>query len=380
MMSAFLPGSACARPARVAPWPRAQRGPAAGFHLERAWTFQPGAQRAGGGRPRGGLRQAALPTARPRRGLRCRPPMTVKESFDLAGTPTTWGHPSAGRAAAQDALVVQRTCRPPALRCSAEQRAAEPGRLQSYNAVYGTTGNPGDWAARRADLGRRRRAGTAGLSRWSTAATSAAASATRRAYCGVFWPQVHLVHRAQARPLAGAAAWTPRPTCRWWVRWRARPATWPWPCATTMGRTRSPPTVAPRAAGGAALVARPAHRGYGWSSPTSRRCHRGARSASRRGRALAREGAAGLPGPAGLRPACRRNRTYQMLLQSSLSARRPDYDRLRAARDRLNPTTRASTRRCCARPRQPPATRSRLQQARGAALARTTFSDATTRC
>ena len=72
-------------------------------------------------------------------------PMTVKESFDLVGQPTTFGHlPRKNHAAAADALAVQRLKAAGAVifgKCNVPLNNAD---LQSYNAVYGTTNNPWD--------------------------------------------------------------------------------------------------------------------------------------------------------------------------------------------------------------------------------------------
>jgi amidase len=72
--------------------------------------------------------------------------MTIKESYDLAGTPTTWGIPELrDNIATQDALAVQRLA---AAGANVFGKTNVPIRLadfQSYNAIYGTTQNP--WRA-----------------------------------------------------------------------------------------------------------------------------------------------------------------------------------------------------------------------------------------
>jgi len=74
-------------------------------------------------------------------------PMTVKESFDLAGFPTTWGLPQyANNVAARDALAVRRLKRAGAIVFG---KTNVPGLLadwQTFNPVYGTTNNPWDLA------------------------------------------------------------------------------------------------------------------------------------------------------------------------------------------------------------------------------------------
>ena len=70
-------------------------------------------------------------------------PMTVKESYDLAGQPSTWGIPELrDNIASEDALAVQRLA---AAGANVFGKTNVPLRLadfQSYNAVYGTTQNP----------------------------------------------------------------------------------------------------------------------------------------------------------------------------------------------------------------------------------------------
>ena len=70
-------------------------------------------------------------------------PMTIKESYQLAGTPTTFGIPEMkGNVTATDALAVQRLA---AAGANVFGKTNVPLRLadfQSYNAIYGTTNNP----------------------------------------------------------------------------------------------------------------------------------------------------------------------------------------------------------------------------------------------
>ncbi len=77
----------------------------------------------------------------PLRGL----PMTVKEGYDLTGSPTTWGVPEmADNIATSDAVVVER-CR--AAGAVIHGKTNVPlllADLQSYNDIYGTTNNPWD--------------------------------------------------------------------------------------------------------------------------------------------------------------------------------------------------------------------------------------------
>lgn len=70
-------------------------------------------------------------------------PMTVKESFDLAGLPTTWGYADRrDHAAEADALPVQRLMAAGAVVFGKTNVPVGLADWQSYNPVYGTTNNP----------------------------------------------------------------------------------------------------------------------------------------------------------------------------------------------------------------------------------------------
>ena len=115
-------------------------------------------------------------------------PMTVKESFDLAGRPTTWGHLARkDHAATDDALAVQRLKAAGAVIFGKTNIPLNLADFQSYNAVYGTTNNP--WDVTR---------GPGGSSGGSAAAVAAGLTALEfgsdiggsirnpAAYCGVY--------------------------------------------------------------------------------------------------------------------------------------------------------------------------------------------------
>jgi amidase len=72
-------------------------------------------------------------------------PMTVKESFDVAGLPTTWGH-AAHRdfLPADDAVAVQRLKRAGAVILGKTNVPVDLADLQSVNPVYGRTNHPLD--------------------------------------------------------------------------------------------------------------------------------------------------------------------------------------------------------------------------------------------
>jgi amidase len=72
-------------------------------------------------------------------------PMTVKESFDVTGMPTTWGLTELrGTIAATNALAVDRLLTAGAVIFGKTNVPVLLADSQSYNPVYGTTNNPWD--------------------------------------------------------------------------------------------------------------------------------------------------------------------------------------------------------------------------------------------
>jgi amidase len=72
-------------------------------------------------------------------------PMTVKESFNVGGLPTTYGHAAyAHNIAGSDAVTVQRLLGAGAVIFGKTNVPASLADWQSFNPVYGTTGNPWD--------------------------------------------------------------------------------------------------------------------------------------------------------------------------------------------------------------------------------------------
>ncbi len=70
-------------------------------------------------------------------------PMTIKESYDIAGLPTTWGVPSAARnVAGADAVVISRFKDAGAHFMGKTNVPLQLADFQSYNEIYGTTNNP----------------------------------------------------------------------------------------------------------------------------------------------------------------------------------------------------------------------------------------------
>jgi amidase len=81
-------------------------------------------------------------------GLPCGPlhgvPMTIKESFDVAGLPTTWGERSLSYVAERDDLAVERLRAAGAVIFGKTNVPRLLLDFQSYNDIYGVTNNPWD--------------------------------------------------------------------------------------------------------------------------------------------------------------------------------------------------------------------------------------------
>lgn len=72
-------------------------------------------------------------------------PMTIKESYDVAGLPTTWGDPALrDNVALKDALSVMRLKAAGVTLFGKTNVPLMLADYQSYNAIYGTTNNPWD--------------------------------------------------------------------------------------------------------------------------------------------------------------------------------------------------------------------------------------------
>lgn len=72
-------------------------------------------------------------------------PMTIKESYDIAGTPTTWGVPALkDNIASHDALSVERMRKAGVVFFGKTNVPLNLSDFQSYNDIYGTTNNPYD--------------------------------------------------------------------------------------------------------------------------------------------------------------------------------------------------------------------------------------------
>src|SRR5262244_3855938 len=72
-------------------------------------------------------------------------PMTIKESYNVAGSPTTWGDPKlANNATETSALAAERLEKAGAVLFGKTNVPLMLADWQSYNAIYGTTNNPWD--------------------------------------------------------------------------------------------------------------------------------------------------------------------------------------------------------------------------------------------
>ncbi len=72
-------------------------------------------------------------------------PMTIKESYDIEGLPTTWGFPDfEGNIASSDSFSVARYKEAGAVFLGKTNVPVALADFQSYNPIYGTTGNPWD--------------------------------------------------------------------------------------------------------------------------------------------------------------------------------------------------------------------------------------------
>src|SRR5882724_4404711 len=72
-------------------------------------------------------------------------PMTVKESFNVAGSPTTWGDPALKDNVTQTtALALERLEKAGVILFGKTNVPLMLADMQSYNAIYGTTNNPWD--------------------------------------------------------------------------------------------------------------------------------------------------------------------------------------------------------------------------------------------
>jgi len=136
-------------------------------------------------------------------------PMTIKESYDVAGLPTTWGVPAyKDRIATKNALAVDRLLGAGVVLFGKTNVPLYLGDWQSFNAIYGTTNNP--WDASRSpggSSGGSAAALAAGLTGLEAGSDIGSSIRNPAHFCGVFGhkPTWGIVPRAgQALPWQGA--------------------------------------------------------------------------------------------------------------------------------------------------------------------------------
>src|SRR4030095_12449126 len=115
-------------------------------------------------------------------------PMTIKESYDVAGLPTTWGVPAyAQNIAAKNAVVVDRLLDAGAVLFGKTNVPLYLGDWQSFNQIYGTTNNP--WDVTRAPGGSSGGSATAlaaGLTGLEAASDIGSSIRNPAHFCGVY--------------------------------------------------------------------------------------------------------------------------------------------------------------------------------------------------
>ena len=180
-------------------------------------------------------RQAAMAAdaalARGERGALLGVPMTVKEAYNVAGLPTTWGLPEAkDYKPAEDAIVITRVKAAGAVVLGKTNVPFSLADWQSYNDIYGTTNNP--WDVTRTPGGSSGGSAAALAAGYVSLELGSDIGGSLRApahYCGVFAhkPSLGLVLRAVTRHRMYRRCQSTL-TSGSSVRWRGAPATLVW--------------------------------------------------------------------------------------------------------------------------------------------------------
>ena len=135
-------------------------------------------------------------------------PMLVKESFNVAGTPTTWGIPTfKDWMAKEDAVAIARLKAAGAIILGKTNVPINLGDWQSYNEIYGTTNNP--WDVDRTpggSSGGSSAALAAGFGPLSLGSDIGGSLRTPAHYCGVYAHKPTFGARAPSRPHAARLA------------------------------------------------------------------------------------------------------------------------------------------------------------------------------
>src|SRR3989440_1428102 len=118
-------------------------------------------------------------------------PMTIKESYDVAGLPTTWGVPAyKGNLATTNAVAVDRLLGAGVVLFGKTNVPLYLADWQSFNAIYGTTNNP--WDVTRSpggSSGGSAAALAAGLTALEAGSDIGSALPNPAPLCGVYGPQ-----------------------------------------------------------------------------------------------------------------------------------------------------------------------------------------------
>ncbi|MFN0162911.1 MAG: amidase [Burkholderiales bacterium] len=265
-------------------------------------------------------------------------PMTVKESFDLTGHPTTWGNlPRQDHVASTDALAVTRLKAAGAVVFGKSNVPLNLADFQSYNAVYGRTSNP--WDVQRVPGGSSGGGAAmvaAGLSALEFGSDIGGSIRNPAAYCGVYGhkPTWCIVpkrgHALTTLPVAEADLSVIGPLARSAVDLALALEVTAGPDVLTARGMRYRLPAAPRQLKGLRVAV--------WLdepviAPVDDAVKQGIEAAAR---ALAKAGA---KVDFKARPAfdpVEAHRTYLMLLQANMAARRSDMADLVAARGRLH--------------------------------------------
>jgi len=124
-------------------------------------------------------------------------PLTVKESYNIAGLPTTWGFPpQKDFVPPADALSISRVKQAGGVILGKTNVPVGLGDWQSYNEIYGTTNNP-------FDLGRTP-GGSSGAVRCACPRFTAASMRTSRP---TIWRQCAGIRRRRSRRYRSTATW-----------------------------------------------------------------------------------------------------------------------------------------------------------------------------
>lgn len=164
-------------------------------------------------------------------------PFSIKESFDVAGWPTTCGSPAQRHnIATSDSAVVERLRAAGAVLLGKTNVPLGLRDWQSYNAIYGTTRNPRDPSRTPGgSSGGSAAAVCAGMSFFDVGSDIGSSLRNPAHYCGVF------SHKSShglvpLRAMASATATASRRST-WRGRWHAARTTWNCCCGRWLART-----------------------------------------------------------------------------------------------------------------------------------------------